>query len=45
MGLQLGYTGKAAMGSDDITLGWQGAGGPTMKNRKKNWPLRLIIAP
>ncbi|RDL41501.1 uncharacterized protein BP5553_01480 [Venustampulla echinocandica] len=33
MGQQLGYTGRAALGSDDITLGWQGAGGPTVKNQ------------
>jgi hypothetical protein len=29
----LGYTGKATLGFDDITVGWQGAGGPTLKNQ------------
>ena len=29
----LGYNGKAALGFDDVTLGWQGAGGPTLKNQ------------
>lgn len=33
MGASLGYEGKAAFGFDDITIGWQGAGGPTLKNQ------------
>lgn len=30
---RLGYNGKAALGFDDITLGWEGSGGPTLKNQ------------
>jgi hypothetical protein len=30
---KLGYNGKAALGFDDVTLGWPGSGGPTIKNQ------------
>ncbi|KAG9233049.1 aspartic peptidase domain-containing protein, partial [Amylocarpus encephaloides] len=30
---KLGYTGKGRFGFDDVTLGWQGSGGPTVKNQ------------
>jgi hypothetical protein len=30
---ELGYTGKGTFGFDDITVGWQGAGGPMLKNQ------------
>jgi hypothetical protein len=29
----LGYSGRGRYGFDDITLGWQGSGGPTLKNQ------------
>ena len=29
----LGYTGNGRYGFDDITLGWQGSGGPSLKNQ------------
>jgi hypothetical protein len=29
----LGYNGKAVLGFDDVTLGWEGAGGPSLKNQ------------
>jgi hypothetical protein len=33
VGTQLGYNDKARFGFDDVTLGWQGAGGPSLKNQ------------
>jgi hypothetical protein len=30
---RLGFTSKAEYGFDDVTLGWQGAGGPTLNNQ------------
>lgn len=33
VGKALGYHGKAELGFDDVTLGWKGAGGPTLKNQ------------
>ncbi|KAH6675062.1 aspartic peptidase domain-containing protein [Halenospora varia] len=33
VGEQLGYTGKARLGFDDLTLDWAGAGGPSLKNQ------------
>ncbi|CAG8975309.1 hypothetical protein HYALB_00010552 [Hymenoscyphus albidus] len=33
MGSRLGYESKAAFGFDDITMGWQGAGGPSLRNQ------------
>lgn len=30
---RLGYNGKASLGFDDVTLGWQGSGGPTLNNQ------------
>ncbi|KAF8862684.1 acid protease [Acephala macrosclerotiorum] len=30
---ELGYNGKAELGFDVVTLGWQGAGGPTLDNQ------------
>ncbi|KAG4436208.1 hypothetical protein IFR05_008304 [Cadophora sp. M221] len=33
IGSQFGYDSKAKFGFDDVTLGWQGAGGPSLKNQ------------
>ncbi|KAF4631167.1 hypothetical protein G7Y89_g6965 [Cudoniella acicularis] len=33
LGEALGYTGKALLGFDDITLDWAGSGGPSLKNQ------------
>jgi hypothetical protein len=30
---ELGYNGRASVGFDDVTLGWPGSGGPTIKNQ------------
>ena len=30
---ELGYTGKATFGFDDITIGWEGSGGPKLENQ------------
>lgn len=30
---RLGFTGKASLGFDDVTLGWPGSGGPKLKNQ------------